>query len=219
MRKERLIFRYISQRYWATTRTRFILIVAVDLLVIGLARVQGQTFAAVFRGVVQVGRTFDLPLTWLFLVLSPTLIVGASMRQLIRRDYPRVFRSSLTCYVALSMLVLSSSLLVPFGLWVTVSVAVDWQFALVLFAVSATLLGAFAVGQCFVAAHWLQSGLLVLLAATAGWNRMPVLSQLMASRFSPELTVPTLLICLGVMGVVALLFRALYRIDFNDEKG
>lgn len=205
--------------YWARSRWRFFVVMGVNILVVGSERWQGFAFADVFRGVIQESGTFYTPFLWLFLMLSPFIIAGTSMRQLVCGDYLRVHQVPLRTYGLTALALVLSSVWAPWLVWVAVSRSVQWVFAIEMGVTLSLLMAIYAISQCLVWPYWSLLGVLALLTATVGWNQMPLLSQLMSLRFGAEHTWQVGVVYAVMSVIVGGLFRMLYRIDFVTEKG
>ncbi len=83
-----------------------------------------QSFTDLFSGVIQCG-AFTMPLTWLFLVMSPLMVVGDAATRLFKVEYPLVSHVSLRVYLATIQVLVAASDLAFWGVWFVL--ASGWQ--------------------------------------------------------------------------------------------
>ncbi|KRL47325.1 hypothetical protein ACFQ3L_04435 [Lacticaseibacillus jixianensis] len=173
-----------------------------------------QSFTDLFSGVIQCG-AFTMPLTWLFLVMSPLMVVGDAATRLFKVEYPLVSHVSLRVYLATIQVLVAASDLAFWGVWFVL--ASGWQalgFSLTVLLLTIVITEAYSLAQLFAGPIAALLGSLGLLIITVACNHFPLLSALMASRY-PQVSWPQTLLALVLVAVAAFFSTTqLYQLDF-----
>ncbi|ERL66544.1 hypothetical protein [Schleiferilactobacillus shenzhenensis] len=201
--------------YWQYVRVRWILISAATVVLLTMYRLRQYQISTVFFGVVQRPGSFDLPMTWLFMVFSPLLVVGGSVHSLVHHDYPPVSTTPFSIYLGSIMVLAGLTTFVMWTVWVLL--IGNWhsvQFSLTILVILCVLNWGYGIVQIFVSPILAQLIFLALLLACIAFNDFPFLSQLMFSRFAAREWVTTVgqlvITCAGLL----VLARQTYRLDF-----
>lgn len=205
------LFRRNARLYGDAVRIRSAMLLTTTIVFL---LVRPQTFADLFYGVIQRG-AFTLPLTWLFLVMSPLLAVGDAATRLFKVEYPLVSHVPLRVYLATIQVLVAASDLACWGVWFIL--ASGWQvlgFSLTVLLLTVVITEAYSLAQLFCGPIIATLGSLGLLILTIACNHFPLLSALMASRY-PQVSWSQTLLALVLVAVVAFFSTTqLYRLDF-----
>lgn len=202
--------------YWQYTRIRAASILLSTLIILSfLAYFRGSDFKTNLYGVVQRGGIFDLPIVWLFLVLSPIMIVGDSINLLLRKNYPLVSYVPLRAYLGTLQILTTITTCLTWCSWFIISGG--WhtpEFSATVLIIVTALTWSYSITQVFVSPVIAELIYLGILVACAAINGFPLLSQLMFSRYSPSELTQTIVELLVLLAGISVLTYQLRRLDF-----
>lgn len=205
------LFRRNARLYSDAIKTRGAMLLTTTVIFL---LVRPQSFTDLFSGVIQRG-AFTMPLTWLFLVMSPLLTVGDAATLLFKVEYPLVSHIPLHVYLATIQVLVAASDLAFWGVWFVL--ASGWQtlgFSLTVLLLTVAITEAYSLAQLFSGPIIAIFGSLGLLIITVACNHFPLLSALMASRY-PQISWPQTLLALALLAAAAFFSTTqLYRLDF-----
>ncbi|MDN6967360.1 hypothetical protein FCS83_02050 [Oenococcus sp. UCMA 17063] len=203
--------------YWGKIKYRFYIISLIFGIVIFINRLRGNEFKTIFNGVHQVYGTFTFPITWLFLVFAPLLIIGESISQLVKKDYLSVNTVSLKCYLlTLIELIIATELFLCLLAIVLSGKSSACQFMISFFIYSSIIACTDIIGKLLIdiaATNIPRKNICVIAGVKNISNRA---SHLMFCR-SPYLIdlsdiAPLGLLIIGITGLI----KFLYHIDFTS---
>jgi hypothetical protein len=216
MKKFRLLIIRNVILYWQMIYRRLTLIMIVSIFLLMIRRIQGISLVTTFMGVQQQNGTLDIPMIWLFLIMSPTLIIGDSIQKLVKRDYLLVSFIPLLTYLS-SLIVLILMMVGSIWLsWIIFAGGLPIGFSLVLLITMGILNLAMAVIQIFISPVITELLELFILVLTIAINHFPLLSQMMFLRYSNQALIVTLIELGIVAGGIGWLSKQIYRLDFLE---
>ena len=170
--------------FWHYNRLRLGIISLFTIALCLIYRLQGFDASILLHGVLQNGAGFNISFTWLYLVLSPSLIIGNSIRILVRRDYLQVAAIDYRIYLfSLYFLLLPIVLSQWFPIWLLLNGPRYWPFLLVFLIVTYLFTVFAALIQIYLGSIPALLVMLTIFILTTANNQLPLSSLLMFARY------------------------------------
>lgn len=208
-----------SVLYWHSIYVRLFLLLGTTIVVLIVDHLRKLSFAVVFYGIVQQPGSFEIPIVWLFLILSPLLVVGDSINSLVKENYPLVSYVPLQIYLGTIFVVV---IITTSFIWLTwFIILAGWQYFLfslnVLIIICVTTL-IYSLLQIFISPIITVFIFLGILVATIAINHFPIFSQLMYGRYGTEVWLQTSISLIILIVIILFLSKRIYKLDFLCTK-
>lgn len=203
--------------YWSNVKYRYVSLLTVYLIIIGIKGFNHLSFTDIFMGLNQIKGRYDLPFIWLILSFIPIMITGNAFYELVRKQYIFASKISLTKYLwSLASVSLILYLVFPITTYLVLLGNIgNFPFFLLYFTLSYLVALLYGFTSIFIDPIITQLIFFAIFIMTTMFNNFPITSQLMAIRRDNILTSGNFITLFGIIILIFIANAKLKQIDFT----